>query len=65
MCPADHESLVHVESRVEHMIANMPADKAYTLTFFRSKGTGKVFLIEVLMFLSHSKRDNAFGSLYF
>eukprot|EP01118_Nematostelium_gracile_P018885 TRINITY_DN8552_c0_g2_i1.p1 TRINITY_DN8552_c0_g2~~TRINITY_DN8552_c0_g2_i1.p1 ORF type:complete len:166 (+),score=35.19 TRINITY_DN8552_c0_g2_i1:50-499(+) len=39
LVPADHESLVHVESRVEQMISAMPPDKAYTLTFFRSKGT--------------------------
>lgn len=39
LCPTDHESMMHVERKVENLIQSKPSDKAFTLTFFRSKGT--------------------------
>eukprot|EP01102_Stenamoeba_stenopodia_P010931 TRINITY_DN3333_c0_g1_i1.p1 TRINITY_DN3333_c0_g1~~TRINITY_DN3333_c0_g1_i1.p1 ORF type:complete len:1413 (-),score=426.56 TRINITY_DN3333_c0_g1_i1:107-4300(-) len=39
LCPSDHTSFVTIERKVEKMIERLPPNKAYTLTFFQSKGT--------------------------
>lgn len=39
LCPSDHDSIVTIERKIEKLIEKLPPNKAYTLTFFQSKGT--------------------------
>lgn len=39
LCPSDYESTVTIERKLEKLIERVPPNKAYTLTYFQSKGT--------------------------